>query len=363
MMKTHGIDILHSFTLPGFSWRAALKYTGQRLELISDRKMYDFIQKAMRGGISTITTRYAKANNPYIGAIRGKTSTEIMKELERQTNEEQQFSIESVCKYFPDFSKQEIMDLRLKMKNGKVFNPNETTIYIMYLDANNLYGWAMSQPLPVGVFEWMSEAELDLPIKEMATCFIEVDLEYPRELHDKFSELVPAPDKIVPDRSKVEKLALNVLPKKNYVCHIENLKMYVNELGMELVKVHAGIKFEPKVWLKSYIDLNTKLRMESTNEADKEMFKLLNNVVFGKTCENLFNRTNYALVTTRIGNGGKKCKGIKKSIIKKKLSIEDFKDCVLGRTQKTVEQMNFGSYKHEIYTERMRKAALSPYDD
>ena len=64
LMRTHGLDIIHSYTLPGFSWRATLKFTGQKLELISDREMYDFIQKAKRGGISTIIHRYAKANNP-----------------------------------------------------------------------------------------------------------------------------------------------------------------------------------------------------------------------------------------------------------------------------------------------------------
>ena len=81
LMSTHGLDILHSFTLPGFSWRAALRFTGQKLELISDREMYDFIQEAKRGGISTITHRHAKANNPYMGRIRGKTPREIMEEL------------------------------------------------------------------------------------------------------------------------------------------------------------------------------------------------------------------------------------------------------------------------------------------
>ena len=67
LMKTHGLDIIHSYTLPGFSWKAALKYTRQELQLIHDREMYDFIQRVKRGGISTITHRYAKANNPYMG--------------------------------------------------------------------------------------------------------------------------------------------------------------------------------------------------------------------------------------------------------------------------------------------------------
>lgn len=246
-MHTQGLDLLHFFTLPGFSWQAALKYTGQKLELIRDREMYDFIQKAMRGGISTIITRYAKGNNKYM---------------------------------------------------DDQYNPNEPSSFIKYLDANNLYDWAMSKALPVGGFKWLSEEELDLPISEIPPCFIKVDLEYPKELHDKFSELVPAPDRIIPEGSKVDKLAPNLLPKKGYVCHIENLKLYVN-LGVKLTKVHTGVKFIQKAWLKSFIDLNTELRIKSTNNADKDMFKLLNNAVFGKTCENLFERTDLRLVTTR----------------------------------------------------------------
>ena len=146
-------------------------------------------------------------------------------------------------------------------------------------------------------FEWMTEDELSLPIEEMPPCFIETDLEYPIELHDKFSELVPAPDKTTPEGSKVEKLAPNLLPKKGYVCHIKNLRLYV-KLGVKLVRVHAGIKFEKKAWLKPYIDLNTALRAKVTNDADKNMFKFANNAVFGKTCENLFDRTSFEPAST-----------------------------------------------------------------
>ena len=67
----------------------------------------------------------------------------------------------------------------------------------------------------------------------MSPCFIEVDLEYPIELHDKFAEFVPAPENIIPEGSKVQKLAPNLLPKKGYVCHIKNLRLYV-ELGVKL---------------------------------------------------------------------------------------------------------------------------------
>ena len=89
--------------------------------------------------------------------------------------------------------------------------------------------------------EWMTEKELNLTLNEMPPCFIKVDHEYPWELHDKFAEFVPAPDKIIPDGSK----APNLLPKTNYLCHIENLKKYVS-LGVKITKIHAGVKFDEK---------------------------------------------------------------------------------------------------------------------
>ena len=223
-----------------------------------------------------------------------------MKELQQRRKNERQFSVEMVCEYFLDFSVKEIKDLRREMSIGEVFKPQEVTTHLQYLDANNLYGWAMSQPLPVGGAprEWMTEEEFDLPIGEMSPCFIEVDLEYPIEPHDKFAEFVPAPENIIPEGSKVQKLAPNLLPKKGYVCHIKNLRLYV-ELGVKLVRVRKGVKFEEKLSLKSYIDMNTELRAAATNDADKDMYKLLNNAVFGRTCENLFKKTDYRLVSSR----------------------------------------------------------------
>ena len=284
LMETHGLDILHSYTLPEFSWKAALKYTGQELELIHDREMYNFILEAKHGGISTIPHRYAKANNPYMGMVRGKLPIEITKETDGK------FSVDLVCKYFPDFSEEEITDLKERMTSGKVFDPDKPIKYIVYLDANNLYGWAMSQPLPTGGFQWMTDDELNIPIEEFPACFVNVDLEYPEDLHDYFSEFVPAPDNIVPEGSKVQKLAPNLLQKKEYVCHIQTLQLW-KCLGVKINCVHSGIKFNESAWLKGYIDLNTRLRAAATNDADKDMYKLLNNAVFGKTCENLLNRT------------------------------------------------------------------------
>ena len=227
-----------------------------------------------------------------MGLVRGKLPVEIMQELGKQ------FSVESVCEYFPNFSADEIKDFEQKIADGEIFNPEQVTKYLIYLDANNLYGWAMSQPLPMGWFTWMTDEELNIPIEEFPSCFVKVDLEYPEDLHDYFTEFVPAPDNIIPEGSKVKKLAPNLLPKTNYVCHIRNLQLY-KKLGVKITCVHQALKFNESAWLKPYIDLNTKLRAAATNDADKDMYKLLNNAVFGKTCENLLGRTEYQLVGSR----------------------------------------------------------------
>lgn len=298
MLEHYELDPCHYFTAPGMSWDAMLKMTGVELELINDQEKYDFIDTAKRSGVSTITHRYAKANNPYMRNIRGKTPKEIMNELRQRTNTERQFSVEMVCEYFPDFSAQEIKDLKRKMKEGKIFNLSEMIVYIQYLDANNLYGWAMSLPLPVGNFRWLNKTQLNLPINKLPPCFVEVDLSYPKELHDKFAEYVPAPDNITPKGSKVSKLAPNLLRKKKYVCHVKNLQLYAR-LGVVVEKVHRGLAFDESTFLAPYIEKNTQLRMQEKYSFEKDFFKLLNNSVFGKSCENLFNRVDVRLVSER----------------------------------------------------------------
>ena len=130
-----------------------------------------------------------------------------IEEIKKKIMDEQQYSTDDVCdfasKYFKGFNAKEIKELKEGMKKGETFNPEQIIKFLVYLDANNLYGWAMSQPLPTGKFEWMDWDELNLPIEEMPSCFIKVDLMYPAELHDVFAELVPTPDNIIPEGSKV----------------------------------------------------------------------------------------------------------------------------------------------------------------
>ena len=241
-MKNYQLDPAWYYTAPGLAWDAALKKTGVELELLSDPDMLLMFEKGIRGGISMISNRHGKANNSYM---------------------------------------------------GDEYDDKRATKYITYLDANNLYGWAMCKPLATHGFKWMDDDELTSWKKH--ACILEVDLEYPKQLHDLHNDYPLAPERLV--LGKVEKLVPNLNDKTKYVLHYENLKLY-ESLGLKITKIHRGIKFEESPWLKKYIDLNTDLRSKANNEFEKDFFKLMNNSVFGKTMENIRNRVDIRLVNS-----------------------------------------------------------------
>ena len=176
------------------------------------------------------------------------------------------------------------------------FDREKPSKYLTYLDANNLYGWAMCKPLPVRGFKWMSQEEIgDWRARD---CILEVDLEYPKELHDLHNDYPLAPERIMINSNKVEKLVPNLNDKKKYIIHHQNLKQCL-ELGLRLKKIYRGIKFEEEPWLKSYIELNTNLLTNVKNEFEKDFFKLMNNSVFGKTMENIRKRVDVRLLNNR----------------------------------------------------------------
>ena len=267
-LQYYKLDPCHYFTSPGLSWDAMLKMTDIKLELMTDVDMFQFIEKGMRGGISYIANRYGKANNKYM----------------------------------------------------KTYDEKAPSKYIMYLDANNLYGWAMSQYLPTGGFKWMTEKQIDkidlAKYKEDSNegLILEVDLEYPKELHDLHNEYPLASEKVkinkdmLSEYSKtiakkynistglVHKLIPTLSNKEKYVLHYRNLQLYT-DLGLKITKVHRVLEFNQSAWLKQYIDFNTEKRTNAKNAFEKDFFKLMNNSVFGKTMENIRKRVDVRLVT------------------------------------------------------------------
>ena len=159
----------------------------------------------------------------------------------------------------------------------------------------------MSKPLPIRGFRWLNEEELNdwksVSSVEGHGCILEVDLEYPEELHDLHNDYPLAPESIIPEGSLVSKLIPNLNNKTKYVVHYENLKLY-ESLGLKITKIHRGIYFEEEDWLKQYIDLNTNLRTKAANNFEKNFFKLMNNSLFGKTMENIENRVDIKLVAS-----------------------------------------------------------------
>ena len=252
-LKIYGLDPVYYFTAPGLAWDACLKMTSVKLELLSDSNMLLMFEEGIRGGISIISNRYGEANNKY-------------------------------------------------MRKG--FNKNKPSKYLMYLDANNLYGCAMSKKLPTHGFKWLLDREIGklfnnqvLQVWEKIPCILEVDLEYPETLHD-FNNDYPFCSEKVKCKNGVEKLIPNLNDKTKYVIHYKNLIQCLRA-GMKLKKIHSGIKFVESEWMKPYIDKNTNLRAMTKNNFEKDFYKLMNNSVFGKTMENLRNRVDVRLVNTK----------------------------------------------------------------
>ena len=249
-LENYGPDPSHFYTAPGLAWKACLKKTGVRLKLLLDPDMLLMFERGIRGGIMQSVHRWAAAKNPYMGSEYGKS---------------------------------------------------KPTKYLQYLDANNLYGWAMSQPLPTGEFCWIEVREdrnpktivEELVAKKDYGYLLEDDIRYPKKLHDYHNNLpfMCAKMKI----NKVEKLVSNLYYKRKYVIHVRALAQALKH-GLVIEKIHRAIEFKQSAWMREYIDFNTRSRTAAKNDFEKDFYKLMNNSLFGKTMENIRKHRNIKLV-------------------------------------------------------------------
>ena len=246
-LKHYKLDPAHFYPSPWLAWKACLKHTGIRVELLTNPDILLMFDRGIRGGITQVVRKYAFANNKYM---------------------------------------------------GDTFDPKSESSYLQYLDANNLYGWAMSQPLSTGGFKWVDVNPNE--ISELATrtdkgYLLEIDVSYPKELHNPHNDLPFMCERM--EINGVEKLVPNLRDKKSYIIHIQALNQALQQ-GLRLHRIHSAIEFDQSPWLKTYIDFNTQLRTAATNDFEKDFFKLMNNSVFGKTMENIRKHRNIKLVTT-----------------------------------------------------------------
>jgi len=276
------LDPLHYVGLPGFAWDSMLHSTKIKLDLISQVDVYNFFEQSIRGGMSQVGLRAAKANNKY-------------------------------------------------MKN---YDSSKPTSYIFDYDVNNLYGCAMAKLLPTGDFRWMKENNLlqleqqlkagDLHLLDLKDsergCTVEVTLSYPPELHDLHNDLPLAPERIVPKqewlsaenvklqqmynlpRPKEPKLLAHFHNRVKYKVHWYALKLYL-ELGMKVIKVHRAITYEHSSWLAPWVVGNAKKRAEAISEIMMKLFKDLNNILYGKTVQKC-----RELLDVRLKNSWSQCR-------------------------------------------------------
>jgi hypothetical protein len=217
--NTYDLDPAYYYTAPGLSWDSMLKCTKIKLELLTDIDMIHFITNGIRGGLSQCSKRYACSNNKYM---------------------------------------------------GELYDEEKESVYLTYVDANNLYGYAMSESLPYGGFKWLTENEIEKfdvqksTLNEEKGYILEVDLDYPETLHSSHADFPFAIEKAIPDalNSKQKKLIGSVKPKTNYIIYYKNLVQCLHK-GLILKKIHKILEFNSSKFLQKYINLNNDLRTKS----------------------------------------------------------------------------------------------------
>lgn len=266
------LDPIHFFSLPHFTFDAFLRFSSVSFELLSDVNQYLLFSKMIRGGLSVVSKRFAQANN--------------------------------------------------RLSIPAEYDPQKASKYILYLDANSLYPWAMQQNLPYRGFKWRDHTDCKLIFNILCSSDLKskgyvllVDLDYPAHLHDMHNDYPLAPEKCNVSfedlspyakdqclshslRSSLgtTKLLNNLGDKRYYAVYYKTLRLYIN-LGLVLKKVHKILEFEERPIMKDYIEFNAKKRQQATNNFDISFYKFLSNSLFGKTMERPENKSQLKLVT------------------------------------------------------------------
>lgn len=255
LSDSRGLDPAHFISIASLSWSTFLHQLNGEIGLIYDAEILNIFKRGMRGGICLTTKHYAEANN----------------------------------KYFPNHDR------------------TKPTTYILYIDANNLYGKAMLGYLPIGTFESIPISEykkvMEAPEDGRYGYQLVVDIHAPPDVQDRFVDYPPCPNKEVVDMSLhsaktlekdnalksrgisricTEKLHCTFTPKERYSIHYTLLQEYVKQ-GMVVTKVHDIIRFYQLPFMSSYITSNTEKRSKATSDTQKAYYKLLNNSIYGKT--------------------------------------------------------------------------------
>ncbi|MEL7306377.1 MAG: endonuclease domain-containing protein [Pseudomonadota bacterium] len=266
-LKHDKLDPVHFISLPGLSFSSAFKMTNERVDLIQDPEMYTLFERGIRGGMTFVNKHIVRHEN---------------------------------------------ID----------YNNELLTQHLAYIDQNNLYGSSLCKPLPHSEFSWVDDLtifthDFILKLDEEGEWgyTLEIDLDYPANIHHKTIDFPLAPeqgevthDMFTPfmktfhetlngskEFKSSRKLLLTQFNRERYVLHFVILKFYL-EMGMVIKTVHRVIKYKQKRWLKPYIDFNSKKRALASNRFEKDFYKFKNNALFGKTMEDVRKRINYKLV-------------------------------------------------------------------
>lgn len=251
-MEKYELDCSAYISLPALAFNSMLKLTGVEIELITDINIFLWVEKTQRGGMCEVIKRRAVANNKYL---------------------------------------------------SDTYDPSKPDTYLTCFDVNSLYSTAMSSYLPIGGYEFIENFDLNTSPDEDFGYMLEVNLKYPIHLHKFFKDMPLFAEHRKPPGGKFEKLLRTLNDKKNYIVHLKPLQQAI-KLGVQVEKIHKVLKFKQSKWLKPYIEKNNELRGSTNNEFEKNLWKLMNNSVFGKFMENLRKRKEIKLCGSWGGRGG-----------------------------------------------------------